>query len=701
MTSFVYSANVGRPLYVLVPLSIEQALRTIGDYDMNFGTGFRSDALRFCALGCFFVFNAVGLAQTNSWIKPSGGKWEETNAWSLGILPAQSQSVFVQNTNPTTVLMDRATAQNYQTSFSVSSLTVGTSNTLAMSDTGEEALTAPSGISLAGTLMMSNAVVSAQINGSNGVVVQTGGLAFGGLSFNGGNYFLTNGEVWGDVSMFGALFTQSGDNSTLEANSFGGALNQNGGVATIGSGYINGDSVLNAGDLECGSLEIYNQVTQNGGTATFSTLEVDERYNLNLGLLRSSLIDLSYRFGGGSFYQQGGTNEVGTLELNYSSVYSLTGGLLRAGDVNLVTVGPNEPSFEQQNATAIITNTLSLAGDAYHYPWDGTPATYGISNGMLSVGSIVLNGGPGPCDVNVLDSTVFVSGSIEINGLTWSSGRMVLSGGLLGCSDVVNNGGCVSIDQGAGAFIVTNRFVFGGYSTIPYANTTVPAVYTFSGGTLSANDIEIDADMVIGDSAQAGRISNSGSFQLAGEVDAGNINEALGKFILSSATISNVDFNGGNRTTVLSNALINFVGNSAVLAFADSHFETWSNSATLLVSNWNGSLNGGGSVQLRFGNNASGLTGAQVNRIRFVNPGGFLTGTYAARMLSTGEVVPYAPEVSATKSGNGMVITWPDNSYILQGTTNILGPWTNVAGASSPYTSSFDGSPIGFFRLVR
>jgi hypothetical protein len=112
-------------------------------------------------------------------------------------------------------------------------------------------------------------------------------------------------------------------------------------------------------------------------------------------------------------------------------------------------------------------------------------------------------------------------------------------------------------------------------------------------------------------------------------------------------------------------------------------------------------VTGSGNHQLKFGTNASGLTSAQVNRIRFVNPGGFPAGTYAARILNTGEVVPYAPAVSAVKSGNGLVITWPDSSYFLQGATNVFGPWTNVVNASSPYTNNFAGGPQEFFRLIK
>ena len=34
-----------------------------------------------------------GRAETNVWIKGASGVWEETNSWSLGVLPDSSQSI--------------------------------------------------------------------------------------------------------------------------------------------------------------------------------------------------------------------------------------------------------------------------------------------------------------------------------------------------------------------------------------------------------------------------------------------------------------------------------------------------------------------------------------------------------------------------------------------------------------------------------
>src|SRR5207237_6008993 len=51
-------------------------------------------------------------------------------------------------------------------------------------------------------------------------------------------------------------------------------------------------------------------------------------------------------------------------------------------------------------------------------------------------------------------------------------------------------------------------------------------------------------------------------------------------------------------------------------------------------------LNGGGSKQIFFGTSSSGLTSQQLTQVQFSNPAGLPNGTYPARILSDGEVVP-------------------------------------------------------------
>ena len=134
---------------------------------------------------------------------------------------------------------------------------------------------------------------------------------------------------------------------------------------------------------------------------------------------------------------------------------------------------------------------------------------------------------------------------------------------------------------------------------------------------------------------------------------------------------------------------------SCIVRFANSSSVAWSNQAGLLIANWNGSPNGGGNHQVYFGSTSSGLTAQQLSEIQFKNPSG-LNGTFPARILSTGEIVP-GQILLSQRSGNSLVLQWGSGS-VLQSATNVMGPWQDVSGATSPYTISFAG-PQRFFRI--
>ena len=52
----------------------------------------------------------------------------------------------------------------------------------------------------------------------------------------------------------------------------------------------------------------------------------------------------------------------------------------------------------------------------------------------------------------------------------------------------------------------------------------------------------------------------------------------------------------------LTNSAIALPTNGCILRFADSSGQAWSSGATLNISNWNGSVDGGGNQQIIFGN---------------------------------------------------------------------------------------------------
>jgi len=202
--------------------------------------------------------------------------------------------------------------------------------------------------------------------------------------------------------------------------------------------------------------------------------------------------------------------------------------------------------------------------------------------------------------------------------------------------------------------------------------------YFLSGGTLSATNIVLGGTLSVSNSAV---ILNPGLFNFGGNLQLfDNTSENLGKVLLSGN--SSIDFEPGTHT----------------LAFLNSSPVAWSNGVTLTVSNWTGLTNGGGSDQLRFGNNSSGLTQAQLLQIQFVNPAGFSAGVYPAHMLATGEVVPaQLPILLSSRNRNSLILSW-SSGFVLQSATNVQGPYFDVTGATSPYTNQLQ-LPRQFFRL--
>jgi hypothetical protein len=176
-------------------------------------------------------------------------------------------------------------------------------------------------------------------------------------------------------------------------------------------------------------------------------------------------------------------------------------------------------------------------------------------------------------------------------------------------------------------------------------------------------------------------VLNPGMFQFAGalQVSDGAV-ENLGKMLLSSDSV--IKFTGADN-----------------VSFSNSAAMNWNQTCSLTVSNWNGSTNGGGSDQLLFGNNSSGLTPAQLRQIVFVNPAGSPAGAYPAQMLATGEVVPaQRPMLLFSRNPNGLILNW-SSGFVLQSATNVQGPYSDVTNATSPTTNFSFQLPQQFFRL--
>jgi hypothetical protein len=546
---------------------------------------------------CSTVFADTPLI--NAWTKPTSGNWDDPSAWSQGVLPSSSQTVLITNSGWKAVAINSSTPVNFPGSMTVSNLTIrgasDTRNLLLLNYFGTaQPLTVLNGLTL-----QDNAQI---VNFNSGLVVQ------------GGTIIVTNAQIIQDLGIVRTT------NATMYLQN---------------AEYDLTNGVFEAGQVVLG-WPVSARFNQYGGAVSISALDFAEgagaggTYALYGGYL-SLPGGLSLVGGNGaysSYIQSGGTNQTTSVYLEpnmygSSPSFTLNGGLLADSAFSIVADDFGSLTVDQNGGTHIITNTLSLSGGFTHGETI-RPGTYHLNAGTLSAGAIDLNGYPGDAVLVQSNGTATV-GTISAHSAGYFAScntHITLAGGTLSCSNFTTDDGHGTLDQSGGALLVSNLLDLRGFRDLGQGYTYYFR-YTFTGGTLTASNINISGDWIIGDSTGANRITNSGTCTLSHRIQIGNAVEQLGRFIL-----------GGT------NATIDLAGSASRLSFPNSSGQVWAGGATLTISDWNGSLSGGGAEQLKFGTSASGLTSSQLSQILFSNPAGLTAGTYPAKILSTGEVVP-------------------------------------------------------------
>lgn len=598
--------------------------------------------------------NASTTGPVNFWINPGSGNWDDASSWSLGVLPNSSQSALIVNTNWKAVAINPATPVNFPASMTVSNLFIegytNTENTLLLNNFGTNVP-----LTVLNSLLLQN---GAHILDSNSGLVLQGPaeITNSDIVLDGGFIRATNAGM----TLSGSQFYVS--NGVFEANSVSlgfpvpSRLNQYGGMVNIG----------NVG------LTSYEFGTNDSGISLYGgILELPGGMDMLGGVPQLS------------YLQSGGTNYTAqiTMEAGYGGrdpIFTLNGGLLCDTGITVLA----GPTINQNGGTHVVTNTISLIGESIH-GLTPLPATYNLSGGTLSAATISLNADQGTAIFNQTNANAYVG---EFRGFSESfesywGAQINLSGGTLACSNLDFTESS-TITQTGGALVVSNTLTIAGFIQ---PGPKIYSKYYFTAGTLSASNINMGGNWIIGDSAGTNRITNSGTCTLSNSLSIGNAVEQLGRFILGDS--STIDLSGA----------------SSRLSFANSSGEVWTGGATLIVSDWNGSASGGGAEQLKFGADQSGLTAAQLNQIRFR----ISTNLYSAKILNTGEVVPdqqVAPQLAFTQQGNQLILSWLPG-YRLQSSPNPAGPFQDVFFPffQTPppylYTNSMD-QPQQFFRIV-
>ena len=157
----------------------------------------------------------------------------------------------------------------------------------------------------------------------------------------------------------------------------------------------------------------------------------------------------------------------------------------------------------------------------------------------------------------------------------------------------------------------------------------------------------------------------------AGIALSGDVSETVGTLVVTGGIPATIDFGTGADAAIA----------NSVLTFANSSAVSWGNS--LKVTNWSGSLSGGGTNQLLVGSDNTGLTSGQLANISFVQPNG-ASGSYAAVQLSTGEVVPQGPLVF----GPSTPPNFPANAISVSGGTVSLTATGAIGGTYKLWAST-------------
>ena len=536
-----------------------------------------------CFVASVLTFTSTSvLAQTNSWINPASGNWQDATSWSLGVPPGSSQFVLITNAGFKAVAIQSSTASSFPQTLSVKSVTItspsNSANTLLMNFVGAgHALVIGVNSNNPGSLIIGD-TNSAMVMLSSGLIVN--------------NVLGMNNSHVGEFEVAGT-FTQS-DTAEVVA----------GFLDVTSTGTYN----LTNGQLFIGTQFINGRFNQQGGTNLGVVIFSDGgEYDLFDGLLKGG-VGLDAPFAG-VFNQSGGTN-IGSLGLDGPGLYELSGGFLVPGDLQ---VGPSFLAPSSFGAGAVVqSGGTDNAGNITM-----GVGSYSLEGGVLTASNLALP--------TVSDRIGSFGSSFDQSGGFFSNGGVTMNG-------VVDNGLQPSTYTLSGGELATPTINMtlglfnqsGGTNNVGVLMLGTSSSYNLTNGLLFATDIQVEGlSTFVHAGGSFGGLDN---ILLAGsswvERTAG---EQLGQLQLGAGTNS---------------SSLNLPSGSCVLRFADSSGVPWATGGLLMIQNWSGSLNGGGSQQVFFGTSASGLTAQQLSQVQFINPAGLAPGTYSARILSDGEVVP-------------------------------------------------------------
>jgi hypothetical protein len=393
-------------------------------------------------------------AQTNSWINPSIGFWQDASSWSLGSPPSPTQSMLITNAGSKTVLMDSSTSSGYSNTLTVSDLILAgqgdSINMLLVDNIGanppfhilNSLIVNPGSelVSLESALIVDNVA-------SNAVDIEGTALLSGTNFISGGLYvgFPTNAAV--PVSVLDGLTAFT--NGYMTIGFYGSAQ-----LSLLGGTLQTEDNVSAPNGLFVG----FGPGSQ--GTLSISGGAMVIPENLSLG-------------------EDAGAT--GSLWLN--------NGLLTMTNISLATEQP-----------AIFTNSylITIGGNG--------AGQVTISNGQLAASSMIVGDSAGASGtLTLVGGTLSLSGELVIGQGQSATGAVAITGGQLsvpaqGVPVIGVETGQLSVivgDFGVGQLTVSNSSLLAQNVIVGHCENS-QGTLTIAGGTVSATNLTAGANAYIG-----------------------------------------------------------------------------------------------------------------------------------------------------------------------------------------------------------
>ncbi len=420
-------------------------------------------------------------------------------------------------------------------------------------------------------------------------------------------------------------------------------LNKVGGVT------VNANTVLNAG----GTLNFRKSATVAGETV--STITVNGDITGQGTSTKESTISLGIGSTGATFASGAGTtgsdlivNGSGTGGLRVEGTQANVDNLLTTARIQDITgTGGTFTIAYSDNVTKSFVASPTAATDI-RLGFDsenGSTPTYQIGsaiNDLTRWGGLVVKGGT----VQTMFNESFTGGAAATS-LDLMGGTLILNSGSAARTLTFEGGanltaGTLNGGSSAGSLVIAGDLTHGTAALVNSPNIVmnVSAAANISGSAITGIGTltKMGASTV---TVQTGVTANTIDIQ-AGTLMLGG-NNLIGDTTAIRLSGGTLHLNGKSDTvgvlTLAANSIITFGAGADVINFGNSASASWTGGSVLTIANWSGQWNGGGGDQLIFGSAISALTGGQVSQIRFLNPGG-VTGTFNARILATGEIVP-------------------------------------------------------------